>query len=196
MYGYARVSTADQNPQLQFDALLDAGVKRDDIYTDYVSGAKERRPSLDDLLAVAGSGDTIVVWKLDRLGRSTSHLIDLVQKLNGDDVEFKSLRESIDTTTPGGRLIFRTFASLAEFERDLIIERTQAGLAAARASGKQLGRKASIRPGTAAHIRELSQQGLSQREIADRVNVSASAVGRLLRGEIQSLRVRKRDKAT
>ncbi len=136
--GYARVSTLDQNPALQHDALTAAGCQR--IFIDKASGKLESLPALDDLLGQVRPGDTVVVWRLDRLGRSLRHVIDVVQGLQQRDVGFISLNEQIDTGTPGGRLIFHVFGALAEFERDLIRERTEAGLAAARARGRTGGR--------------------------------------------------------
>jgi DNA invertase Pin-like site-specific DNA recombinase len=138
LLGYARVSTADQKLDLQLDALKKAGCKK--LYSDVASGAKAARPGLDAALAYARPGDTLVVWKLDRFGRSLSHLIDGVRALQARKVGFRSLQEHIDTTTSAGKLIFHVLGALAEFERDIIRERTRAGLAAARARGRQGGR--------------------------------------------------------
>ena len=124
--GYARVSTKDQSFDLQVDALQAAGCKK--IYKEIVSGARAERPVLDELLRNIRSGDVLVIWKLDRLGRSLKHLIALVNELMNKDVGLQSINDPIDTTTAQGRLTFNIFASLAEFERDLILERTQAGL--------------------------------------------------------------------
>ena len=137
-FGYARISTTQQDEALQLDALTQAGCTR--IYTDTASGAAQSRPALDELLEHLRPGDTIVVWRLDRLGRSLRHLVELVAMLEEQHVGLRSLTESIDTTTPGGKLIFHVFAALAEFERELIRERTYAGLAAARARGRVGGR--------------------------------------------------------
>ena len=138
LLGYARVSTADQQPQLQVDALEHAGCYR--VFTETASGARSDRPVLEQLLDQLRPGDTLVVWKLDRLGRSLRHLVDTVTGLADRGIGFRSLQEAIDTTTPGGKLVFHVFAALAEFERDLIRERTSAGLAAARARGRHGGR--------------------------------------------------------
>ena len=138
LIGYARVSTDDQTLDLQRDALTTAGCDR--LFTDTMSGATAARPGLMEALGFARPGDTIVVWRLDRLGRSLRHLIETVTALATRGVGFKSLTESIDTTSPGGKLIFHIFGALAEFERDLIRERTHAGLAAARARGRTGGR--------------------------------------------------------
>ena len=136
--GYARVSTKEQHIHMQEDALKSAGCE--EIYIDVASGAKSQRPGLDKALAYVREGDTLVVWKLDRLGRSMQHLIETVAKLDERKISFKSLQENIDTATSGGKLIFHIFGALAEFERDLIRERTDAGLKAARARGRLGGR--------------------------------------------------------
>lgn len=144
LIGYARVSTQDQNLDLQNDALKKAGCEK--IFEDKVSGAKIERKGLDEALEYVRSGDVLVVWKLDRLGRGLRDLIDKMQDLEKRGVGFKSLTESIDTTTAGGKLIFHIFGSLAEFERSLIRERTMAGLASARARGIKGGRKNKLTP--------------------------------------------------
>lgn len=136
--GYARVSTVDQHLRMQEDALRSAGCE--EIYTDVISGSKSQRPGLDKALAYLREGDTLVVWKLDRLGRSIQHLIQTINDLQNKKIGFKSLQENMDTSTNGGKLIFHIFSALAEFERGLIQERTQAGLKAARARGKMGGR--------------------------------------------------------
>ena len=138
LLGYARISTGDQHPDLQVDALKAAGCYR--VFVDTASGAQAARPALDQLLDQLRPGDTLVVWKLDRLGRSLRHLVDTIAALADRGVGFRSLQESIDTTTPGGKLVFHIFAALAEFERDLIRERTTAGLAVARTRGRKGGR--------------------------------------------------------
>lgn len=136
--GYARVSTTDQHLYMQEDALKSDGCEQ--IFHDIASGAKTERPGLEDALTYARKDDVIVVWKLDRLGRSVQHLIQTIKALSDKGIGFKSLQENIDTTTSGGKLIFHIFSALAEFERDLIQERTQAGLKAARARGRMGGR--------------------------------------------------------
>jgi DNA invertase Pin-like site-specific DNA recombinase len=138
LVGYARVSTYDQDLSLQLDALKAAGCET--LYRDTASGARGERPGLTGTLEHLRSGDILIVWRLDRLGRSLSQLIALMTQLEGRGVGFRSLTEQIDTTTPGGRLIFHIFGALAEFERTLIRERTMAGLAAARARGRHGGR--------------------------------------------------------
>jgi DNA invertase Pin-like site-specific DNA recombinase len=140
--GYARVSTKEQSLHMQEDALKNAGCK--EIYTDIASGSMSERPGLDKVLSYIREGDTLVVWKLDRLGRSIQHLIETVAKLSKRKIAFKSLQENIDTKTSGGKLIFHIFGALAEFERDLIRERTDAGLKSARARGHMGGRPALL----------------------------------------------------
>jgi DNA invertase Pin-like site-specific DNA recombinase len=142
LIGYARVSTADQKLDLQDDALTKAGCER--IFTDTAGGAGAERTGLEQALGFARKGDTLVVWKLDRLGRSLRHLVETLAALRERGIGFRSLRESIDTTTSGGKLVFHVFAALAEFERDLIRERTRAGLEAARARGKRGGRRPKL----------------------------------------------------
>ena len=138
LIGYARVSTADQEPALQLDELIAAGCAR--LFTDRASGTLAERPELERALDHLRAGDTLVVWRLDRLGRSLRHLIDTVRQLEERGAALRSLHEQIDTSTPAGRLTFHLFSALAEFERDLIRERTYAGLAAARARGRNGGR--------------------------------------------------------
>ena len=138
LIGYARISTLSQNLDLQKDALEKAGCKK--IYVEQMSGSSRIRPELEKTLEMLRNGDTLVVWRLDRLGRSLKHLIELISKLEQREIGFKSLMESMDTTTSGGKLIFHIFGALAEFEHNLIKERTSAGLAAARARGRNGGR--------------------------------------------------------
>src|SRR3954469_11181824 len=144
LVGYARVSTTDQTLDLQRDALTKAGCAK--IYTDTASGAQTERKGLTEALSYVREGDTIVVWKLDRLGRSLKDLIERIRDLNDRKIGFKSLTENIDTTTSGGKLIFHIFGALAEFERDIIKERTNAGLEATRARGKRGGRPKALTP--------------------------------------------------
>src|SRR5437879_2016158 len=153
LIGYARVSTQDQTADLQKDALTTAGCAQ--IFTDTISGAKTERKGLDEALSYIRDGDVLVVWKLDRLGRSLQHLIETIKALQERNIGFKSITEQIDTTTPGGKLIFHIFGALAEFERDLIRERTQAGLQAARARGRKGGPKPKVTPEQAAAAQAL-----------------------------------------
>lgn len=142
LIGYARISTFEQDIALQLDALKKAGC--DNIFDDTASGATTQRPGLTEAVSYVRRGDTLVVWRLDRLGRSLRHLIDVITDLEKRGIGFRSLQESIDTTTSGGRLIFQIFGALAEFERNLIRERTQAGLTAARMRGRKGGRPKAL----------------------------------------------------
>ncbi len=144
LFGYARVSTDDQNLNLQKDALKEIGCER--IFEDTVSGAKVERTGLTALMNALRAGDTVVIWRLDRLGRSLKNLIELVETLETAQVGLRSLQENIDTTSSGGKLIFHLFCALAEFERNLVRERTQAGLIAARARGRMGGRPKRLDP--------------------------------------------------
>jgi DNA invertase Pin-like site-specific DNA recombinase len=177
-FGYARVSTLEQDEGLQLDALHAAGVDR--AFTDRASGAVESRPALDELLGQLRAGDTVVVWRLDRLGRSLRHLIDVMSDLDRRGVALTSLRESIDTSTPGGRLVFHVFGALAEFERDLIRERTAAGLAAARARGRQGGRPTVWTPEKLATARAMFASG--QHDVASIARVLRVSRASVYRG--------------
>src|SRR5690625_3652432 len=178
--GYARVSTGDQDAQLQHDALQAAGCYR--IFTDTASGALQSRPELDKLMDQLRPGDTLVVWRLDRLGRSIRHLIDQLSDLQDRGIEFRSLQENIDTSSPGGRLVFHIFASLAEFERDLIRERTNAGLAAARARGRTGGRPPRLTPHQVTTAKKLyDQQDMTVAQIGEVLGVSRSTIYRALK---------------
>lgn len=180
-WGYARVSTEDQNLDLQLRALTAAGCER--IFEDRISGATTRRPGLDEVLARCGAGDVLVVWKLDRLGRSLPHLIDVIQDLGARDCGFQSLSENIDTTTAGGRLVFHLMGALAEFERALIAERTKAGLAAARQRGVRLGRKRAMSAEQVRHARALLEAGERPTDIARSMQVGRSTLYRALDAE-------------
>lgn len=178
-FGYARVSTINQSLELQSDALTKAGCDR--IYHDTVSGAKEHRPGLDRMIEQLRESDTVVVWKLDRLGRSMQNLVELMTMFDRMGVQFQSLTENIDTTTPGGVLIFNMFASLAQFERDLIRERTNAGLKAARARGRKGGRPARL---TAEQVKEVRRKydgsTMTVDEIAKLMDVGRTTIYRAL----------------
>jgi len=178
LLGYARVSTADQQPQLQVDALERAGCYR--VFTETASGARSDRPVLEQVLDQLRRGDTLVVWKLDRLGRSLRHLVDTVTELAERGIGFRSLQEAIDTTTtPGGKLVFHVFAALAEFERDLIRERTAAGLAAARARGRRGGRPSVMTAHKARVAQEMYRSGqCTVATIATTLGVSRASIYR------------------
>ncbi|MGI8416162.1 MAG: recombinase family protein [Nakamurella sp.] len=181
-YGYARVSTAEQDPALQIDALTAAGVDPTRVFVDVASGALAVRPQLEKLRHQLRPGDTLVVWRLDRLGRSLPHLVGLVTELGDQQIGFVSLTEAIDTTTPAGRLLFGVMASLAQFERDLIRERTTAGLAAAKARGRCRpggqrsrwvgGRPAIMTPDKLAVARQMLAEGKPKALVAKTIGVS------------------------
>jgi DNA invertase Pin-like site-specific DNA recombinase len=181
--GYARVSTRDQQLALQVDALQQAGCTT--IYEEVMSGAKAERPVLQALLTQLRAGDVLIIWKLDRLGRSLRHLIEIVTVLAQRGVGFKSLHEHLDTTTSSGKLIFHMFGALAEFERDLIRERTQAGLVAARQRGRVGGRPPGLSPqaeATAVAAETLYREGqLSVRQIAAKLHIAKSTLYAYLR---------------
>lgn len=182
VYGYGRVSTLDQSPALQLDALKAAGCER--IFRDKASGKLDRRPELDKLLEALLPGDTVVVWKLDRLGRSIKHLLAVVTDLGERGVGFRSLTEAIDTTTAGGRLVFHIFAALAEFEHALIVERTQAGLVAARARGRSGGRPLKMTPERVQLAREMyDSQRYTVDAIAKNLGVSRPTIYKHLNQE-------------
>jgi len=177
--GYARVSTVDQDPALQRDALAKAGCAK--VFEDRASGARADRPGLRAALDYVRLGDVLITWKLDRLGRSLPHLIETVTELERRGVGFRSLTEVIDTTTPGGRLVFHLFAALGQFERDLIRERTRAGLAAAATRGRTGGRRPVVTEEKLRRARELVGKGLTVREAAIRLKVGKTALYEALR---------------
>lgn len=179
LMGYARVSTTDQDASLQIDALTEAGCYR--IFTDQISGATGQRPQLDSLMDQIRPEDTLVVWRLDRLGRSLRHLIDSLTELEEMGVGFRSLSESIDTTSPGGRLVFHVFGALAEFERELLSERTKAGLAAARARGRLGGRPALLTADQVAEANRMyERQDMTVSRIGEVLGVSRATIYRAL----------------
>jgi DNA invertase Pin-like site-specific DNA recombinase len=178
LIGYARVSTPDQTTAPQLDALRAAGCT--EIHEDRVSGSVVRRPGLDAALASLRSGDALVVWKLDRLGRSLVHLVELVASLEARHVAFRSLSDAIDTSSAGGRLIFHIMASLAEFERSLIAERTRAGMAAARARGSMVGRRRALTPAQLDHARLLIEGGESPSVVARSLGCGRSTLYRAM----------------
>jgi DNA invertase Pin-like site-specific DNA recombinase len=186
LVGYARVSTLDQNSALQTDALKAAGCER--IFTEKASGAQRDRPELRAALEYLRPGDTLVVWKLDRLARSMRQLIETVEDLQARGIELRSLTESIDTATPGGRLVFHIFGALAEFERAVIRERTSAGLAAARERGRKGGRPPALKPKDLAAARAmLADPEIRVEDVAARLKVSPATLYRHLPGGRASL---------
>lgn len=176
LIGYARVSTQDQSMNLQKDALAKAGCK--EVFEDIISGSKSERDGLEKLLKYIRQGDTVVVWKLDRLGRSLKHLIEIVQLFNDRDVGFKSIQENIDTTTASGKLFLHIFGALAEFERELIKERTLAGLKAAAERGRKGGRPRVMDEKKVQQARALHQSQIPIAEICDILKVSKGTLYR------------------
>jgi DNA invertase Pin-like site-specific DNA recombinase len=176
LIGYARVSTQDQNVKLQRKALRDAGCKK--IFDDQISGSRADRPGLTKALEMLREGDTLVVWKLDRLGRSVKHLVDLVGELREQGIQFQSLTDSIDTATPSGRFFFHVMASLAEMERELIVKRTRAGLEVARSMGRVGGRKRQMTDSKIESAKKLLASGMPPRDVAKNLGVSVPTLYR------------------
>ncbi|MBY0358204.1 MAG: recombinase family protein [Candidatus Obscuribacterales bacterium] len=176
LIGYARVSTNDQSLQLQLDALKKAGCKR--IFTDKLSGAHKNRPGLDETLSHLRAEDTLVVWKLDRLGRTVKGLVDLVAQLDAEKINFRSLTDGIDTTTAAGRFFFHVMASLAQMERELTQERTKAGLASARKLGRIGGRKRTMTDSKIKSAKKLLATGMPPREVARDLGISVPTLYR------------------
>lgn len=170
LIGYARVSTQDQNLELQREALIKAGCQK--IFEDKLSGTCADRLGLSNALEMLRENDTLVVWKLDRLGRSVKQLVSLVSDLHNQGVQFKSLADSIDTSTPSGRFFFHVMASLAEMERELIVERTRAGLEVARKLGRKGGRKPKMTESKVESAKKLLASGVPPRDVAKNLGVS------------------------
>lgn len=178
LIGYARVSTQDQNLDLQIDALRQAGCEK--IYEDKISGSKVDRSGLNKAMELLRAGDTLVVWKLDRLGRSVKHLVDFVGALAAQEINFKSLTDAIDTGTPAGRFFFHVMASLAQMERELTIERTRAGLAIAKKAGRTGGRPRQLTASKVESARQLLAGGRAPRDVAKDLGVSVATLYRWL----------------
>ncbi len=170
LIGYARVSSDDQNLDLQTDALKKAGCTK--IFSDKISGMKKDRPGLDVALSHLRNGDSFVIWKLDRLGRNLKELISMVGKFDEEGIHFQSTTDGIDTTTPAGRFFFHVMASLAQMERELLIERTKAGLAAAKKRGRVGGRKRLMTPSKVEAAKKLLAEGMPPKEVANNLGVS------------------------
>jgi DNA invertase Pin-like site-specific DNA recombinase len=184
LIGYARVSTQDQNLEMQRDALLKAGCQK--VFDDKLSGARTDRPGLSKILEMLRKGDTLVVWKLDRLGRSVKQLIDLVAELHKQGIQFKSLTDAIDTGTTSGRFFFHVMASLAEMERELNIERTQAGLELARQLGRRGGRKPKMTGSKIESAKKLLASGIPPRDVAKDLGVSVATLYRWIPGSVRA----------
>jgi DNA invertase Pin-like site-specific DNA recombinase len=176
LIGYARVSTQDQNLELQIDALTKAGCHK--IFDDKITGTRAERPGLSKAQESLREGDTLVVWKLDRLGRSVKNLVDLVGELHKQGVQFKSLTDSIDTGTASGRFFFHVMASLAEMERELTLERTRAGLGVARQLGRIGGRKRQMTESKIKSAKKLLASGVPPRDVASNLGVSVPTLYR------------------
>ena len=176
LIGYARVSTQDQNLDLQIEALTKAGCKK--VFDDKISGSRAERPGLTKVLEMLRDGDTLVVWKLDRLGRSVKNLVDLVGELHKQGIQFKSLTDAIDTGTPSGRFFFHVMASLAEMERELTVERTRAGLEVARQLGRKGGRKRQMTDSKIESAKKLLANGVPPRDVAMNLSVSVPTLYR------------------
>lgn len=176
LIGYARISSNEQNLDLQIDALKAAGCSK--IFSDKVSGTKKSRPGLDAILSHLRKGDSFIIWKLDRLGRSVKGLIDLVSDLETKEIHFRSLTDGIDTTTPAGRFFFHVMASLAQMERELLVERTKAGLAAAKKRGRVGGRKRVMTSSKLEAAKKLLAEDMPPREIAQNLGVSVPTLYR------------------
>lgn len=181
IYGYARVSTADQHLDRQQDALLKYGIDR--LFCEKMSGTKKSRPELDNLLGVSKSGDTIVIESLSRVGRSVKNLAELMELLNEKGIRLVSLKETIDTTSPTGRLMFTILSSLAQFERDVLAERTKEGLNAARARGRNGGRPKSDETALKKALALYQTHQYSVREITDLTGISKSTLYRAINGD-------------
>ncbi len=182
IYGYARVSTTDQDPALQTEALSGAGCV--EVVTDHASGGTRERPGLTGLLERLVAGDVVVVWKLDRLSRSLVDLLWILDRISGAGAGFRSVTESIDTTTPAGRMMMQMLGAFAEFERAMIRERTLAGLQAAKKKGRHLGRRAQLNHEQAAMVIELLLSGRSQREVGRLFGVGKTTIYRIWKHHI------------
>ena len=175
-FGYARVSTADQNTDTQIDSLNKFGCDR--IFQEKISGLSVQRPALDEMLGLLRSGDTVVVSRFSRLGRSRDHLISLIGSFSARGIIFKSLDLGIDSATPSGKLVIGIFAALAEYDREMILEKTRAGQLLAKAQGKHIGRRAGVNQENFQKVRAATQKGLSVLEIVNLTGISLSSVKR------------------
>jgi len=184
LVGYSRVSTEDQKLDLQLDALKGAGCEK--FFSDHVSGASKLKPGLEEALAYLRAGDTLVVWKLDRLGRTVKGLVDLVQALQEKSIQFRSLTDGIDTSTTAGRFFFHVMAALAQMERELVHERTMAGLSAARARGRLGGRKPKMNAAKRDAAKKLLRAGTPVTEVAKTLGVGRATLYRNLNADKQA----------
>lgn len=191
LIGYARVSTAEQSLQMQIDALVKAGVPRNHISVEKVSAARAFRPELEAIIDGLRVGDTLVVWKMDRIARNLVDLLTKMDRIKTAGAGFKSLTEQIDTSTPGGRLIFHVLGSLAEFERDLIVERTRSGVKAAKARGVKFGQDRVLTDADVERAQTMRDDGIPVVKIAARFKVAPNTVRNWTRGPNDKRRARK-----
>lgn len=191
LIGYARVSTAEQSLQMQIDALVKAGVPRQHIAVEKVSAARANRPELDSILDGLREGDTLVVWKMDRIARNLVDLLTKMDRIKTAGASFKSLTEQIDTTTPGGRLIFHVLGSLAEFERDLIVERTRTGVTAAKARGVKFGQERALTDQQVEKAQAMRDDGIPVAKIAAKFKTAPNTIRNWTRGPNDPSRARK-----
>ncbi len=182
LIGYARVSTDEQSVSMQVEALKRFGVAEDSIYSECISGSKRDRPALKSALRALRSGDTFVVWKLDRIARSIAHLLEVVEELDKKDVTFRSLTEGIETETPGGRFFLHVIGAFAQLERDLIAERTKAGIANAKSKGVRFGADFKLKEEDLPKVfKMVYEQGKKRKEVAEFYNVSVQTISRRLK---------------
>ena len=191
LIGYARVSTAEQNLAMQLDALRKAGVMDDNLYSEHISGVAQRRPQLEMAVSDARTGDTFIVWKLDRMGRSLLDLLDKLRRLESGGVKFRSLTEGIDTATPGGRLILHVMGSLAQFERDLVVERTRAGVRRHIEAGGKIGAERILTPAKLKRVHTRLAKGESVKSVAKSFGVSTQAIYHYFPGGLRSVKTGK-----
>jgi DNA invertase Pin-like site-specific DNA recombinase len=188
LIGYARVSTNEQSVDMQLAALSKAGVHPDNMHSEQVSGVAQKRPKLDLAFKDAREGDTFVVWKLDRMGRSLLDLLDRLHTLESKGVHFRSLTEGIDTTTPGGRLIMHVMGALAQFERDLIVERTRTGVKAHMARGGKIGAERIMTAEKLAKAHKMLMAGKPVTEVASKFGVSPACIYKYFPGGLRSVK--------
>jgi len=194
LIGYARVSTSDQSVDMQIEALKKYGVREEDIYSESASGVKRKRPALQAALRQMREGDTLVVWKLDRIARSINNLLEVMNELDAKGVKFRSITEGLETETPGGQLVFFIMGALAQFERDLIVERTRAGVANAKAKGKKFGREFKLQKEDMPEVwKMIYEQKMSRKEVAKQFGVVENTISRRLK-EYEASKDSKSDK--
>jgi DNA invertase Pin-like site-specific DNA recombinase len=187
LVGYARVSTADQSVIMQVEALLKYGVKEEDIYSESMSGVKKNRPELAKAMRALAPGDTLVVWKLDRIARSINNLLEVMNELEAKGIKFRSITEGIETETPAGKMIMFVMGALAQFERDLIVERTRAGVKAAKERGVRFGAAHKLMPDEMPKVwKMINEKGVSQKKVAEKYGVSVQTIARRLKEYEQS----------